>query len=431
MASRIPTATPSQIDYRQLMADVDRVVNSLEGEEENAPTVQRLANALTRSFARELGLTGGRLYIQQGDEYRVWATFGDAKPVEKGVRVSKDYPPVVSSIAAGTLYMEEEDPLLDRDFEDRIGSYCFAVIVLGEREYLLAFDVASDHEPDQVMFALGLLRHSINQKIQQQQVQDVLREARSIQAAILPRERPQFPGYDIFGKTVPLDTVGGDFYDSITITDKILGLAIADVSGHGLPAALQVRDIYMGLRMGMSRDFKIVRTVERMNQIIHQSRSTSRFVSMFYGELEADGTLIYVNAGHPPPILLTAEGKRRELSVGGVVLGPLPNATYNRGVLQLEHGDILIAFTDGIVETVPAAANRPREDESGDSAAGSRYAAEYGVERLVATCLRLREESAEAIVEGLFEDLDRFSGGAPANDDRTLGIVKYSGTPVS
>ena len=82
-----------------------------------------------------------------------------------------------------------------------------------------------------------------------------------------------------------------------------LGLAIADVSGHGLPAALQVRDVYMGLRMGLSRDLKVVRTVERLNSIIHQSTLTSRFVTMFYGVVDAaTGALSYVLAGHPPPI---------------------------------------------------------------------------------------------------------------------------------
>ena len=83
---------------------------------------------------------------------------------------------------------------------------------------------------------------------------------------------PVYGDFEIYGQSQPMEKVGGDFYDYIPITDKILGLAIADVSGHGLPAALQVRDIYMGLRMGLARDFKIVRTVERLNSIIHQSR---------------------------------------------------------------------------------------------------------------------------------------------------------------
>ncbi len=411
----------SAIDYRQLMADVERVVDSLEASDESAPTVQRLANALTRSFARELGLTGGRLYLKQADSYRLWATFGDAKPVEKGLRVSSDYRPVELTIAAGTLYMNEEDPSLDRDFEDRIGSNCFAVIVLSNREYLLAFDVAKDHEPDQVLFALALLRHSIDQKIEQQQVQDVLREARRIQSAIMPSEKPTFEGYDLFARTIPLETVGGDFFDSIPISDKVLGLAIADVSGHGLPAALQVRDIYMGLRMGLSRDFKIVRTVERLNQIINLSRSTSRFVSMFYGELETGGALIYVNAGHPPPVLIRANGDRRLLDEGGMVLGPLPKATYRRGFVQLEPGDLLMAYTDGVVETAPARV------ESSAVGSGGEYQDEYGLERLIASSRRLQHESAETIVKRLFEELAEFSGQQPAADDRTIAAVKFTG----
>ena len=404
------SGTLREIDYRKLMADVERVVDEMEVGDEDAPTVQRLANALTRSFGAEMGLTGGRLYVQQGDEYRLWATFGDAKDVEPGTRVSKDYPPVQMSIAAGTLYMNEQDPRLDRVFEDRIGSESFAVAVAGGSEYLLAFDVRADHRADQVLFALGLLRHAINQKIQQQQVRDVLREARRIQQAILPREKPHFHSFDIAGRSEPLESVGGDFFDYIPITDKILGLVLADVSGHGLPAALQVRDIYMGLRMGMSRDFKIVRTVERLNQIIHQSRSTSRFVSMFYGELESDGTLIYVNAGHPPPVLLGADGRRQHLVEGGVVLGPIPNATYHRGFLRLERGDLLVACTDGVLETRAGGSERAGE--------------EYGLDRLLAVCESHRDRESDEIVDAVFADLAEFSSHRPAADDRTLAVLK-------
>ena len=97
-------------------------------------------------------------------------------------------------------------------------------------------------------------------------MEGIFAEARKIQASILPRRVPDYGSFDIAGRSEPMEEVGGDFFDYIPVTDKILGLAIADVSGHGLPAALQVRDIYMGLRMGLARDFKIVRTVERMNK---------------------------------------------------------------------------------------------------------------------------------------------------------------------
>ena len=136
---------------------------------------------------------------------------------------------------------------------------------------------------------------------------------------------------------MPAAIVSGDFYDFIPLSDNILGLAIADGSGHGLPAALVVRDIYMGLRMATDRDFKIIRTMEKLNHIIHRSRLTTKFVSLFYGELETGGILIYCNAGHNFPFVLRANGVTIEmLSNGGPVLGPTPDATYMRGFAKLE-----------------------------------------------------------------------------------------------
>ena len=246
----------------------------------------------------------------------------------------------------------------------------FAAIEVGDEEYILAFDVAPGHHRDDVLFSLGILRHSINQKIRRERMEGIFEEARKIQASILPRRVPTYGDFDLAGRSEPMEAVGGDYFDFIPVTDKILGLAIADVSGHGLPAALQVRDIYMGLRMGLARDFKIVRTVERMNNIIHKSTLTSRFVSMFYGELELNGVFIYVNAGHPPPFHLAADGTIRFLEEGGAVLGPLAGASYERGFVIMKPGDMLVFYTDGICEARGRA-------ETG------RLSGEYGVDRLL------------------------------------------------
>src|SRR3954468_18549928 len=248
--------------------------------------------------------------------------------------------------------MDAEDPDIDRNLENLLGVQRFAAIEVGSEEYILAFNVAPGHDRDDVLFSLGILRHSVNQKIRREKMEGIFEEARKIQASILPRREPDYGEFDIFGRSDPMEEVGGDFYDFIPVTDKILGLAIADVSGHGLPAALQVRDIYMGLRMGLARDFKIVRTVERMNRIIHRSTLTSRFVSMFYGELELNGVFIYVNAGHPAPFHLAADGTARFLEEGGPFLGPLAEATYERGFVVMKPGDMLVFFTDGICETL-------------------------------------------------------------------------------
>jgi sigma-B regulation protein RsbU (phosphoserine phosphatase) len=206
--------------------------------------------------------------------------------------------------------------------------------------------------------------------------------------------------------------VGGDFFDFIPVSDRIVGLAIADASGHGLPAALQVRDVFTGLRMGVARDFKITRTVERLNRIIHQSRLTTKFVSLFYGELEREGNLIYVNAGHPPPLHLHARGST-QLKQTGLVLGPSSTASYSRGFLSMERGDSLLLYTDGITE---AADSRGRE---------------FGLERLKKAFLALRDRDSQEITKALLEKVREFTGNIAAADDRTLVVVRRLEAPAA
>ena len=285
-------------DIRQLMKRVEQLVREIQSADEVGITIYNLADAIIARFRDALGLYGGRLYQWDGEAYELKATFPNAKPAEREIRVPATYAPIEIALAEGVVYMGPDDPRFDHKFEDQIGVDRFAAIEVGDEEFILSFDLAPESHRDDVLFSLGVLRHAINQKLRQERMQEVFDQARKIQASILPRRTPVYGGFELYGRIQPMESVGGDFYDYIPITDKILGLAIADVSGHGLPAALQVRDIYMGLRMGMARDFKIVRTVERLNQIIHKSTLTSRFVSMFYGELEPNGVFIYVNAGH-------------------------------------------------------------------------------------------------------------------------------------
>ena len=189
----------------------------------------------------------------------------------------------------------------------------------------------------------------MDQKLRQDRYVSALQEARRIQMSILPKRALRRGSLELAGYTTPAELVGGDYFDFIAVSDRILGIAIADASGHGLPAALQVRDVYTGLRMAVERDFKIVRTVERLNRIIHESRLTTRFVSLFYGEIEDDGNLMYVNAGHPHPLHFHGMNVT-PLVQTGLVLGPTANATYSRGYRRIEPGDALVLYTDGMVE---------------------------------------------------------------------------------
>jgi serine phosphatase RsbU (regulator of sigma subunit) len=406
----VTTLETRPVNYRELMKKVEQVAGAIDRADDVGSTIRTVMESLITQFHDELGILGGRLYRRQGRRYHLEGLFGEAKPAPLGLEVLRSYPPIRRVLEEGAVYMTRSEPGIDPDFEEQIGARQFAAVEVGDEEFILAFDVASQPDRDDVLFSLGILRHSINQKIRQERMAGIFNEARKIQASILPRREPVYGDFEVFGASRQMELVGGDFYDYIPISDKILGLAIADVSGHGLPAALQVRDIYMGLRMGLARDLKIVRTVERMNQIIHKSTLTSRFVSMFYGELELNGLFIYVNAGHPPPFHLTAGGEVRYLEEGGPVLGPLQDAAYERGVVQVAPGDLVVLYTDGITEARGATPGEATD--------------ELSLDRLVAICRENRHRPAQEIVAAVFDSLDRFTNGRAATDDRTVLVVR-------
>jgi phosphoserine phosphatase RsbU/P len=405
------TAEARPVNYRELMKKVEQVVASLDRTDDLSTTIHAILETIIAKFRDELGIYGGRLYKRMGPYYELEGTFGGAKQVPPGLQVPRSYKPIELVLESGAVYMGASDAGIDKSFESILGVDEFAAIEVGDEDYLLAFNLTGGHDKDDVLFSLGILRHSINQKIRRDRMVGIFEEARKIQTSILPRRVPHYGDYDIYGRSLPMDNVGGDYFDYIPVSDKILGLAIADVSGHGLPAALQVRDVYMGLRMGLARDFKILRTVERMNRIIHKSTLTSRFVSMFYGELELNGVFIYVNAGHPAPFHLAADGTMRFMEEGGPVLGPLAEASYERGFVVMKPGDLLVFYTDGIVEATGRAAGAPRE--------------EYGCERLLAVARENRARSARAVVDAIFASVEEFTGDAPPEDDRTVMVVTY------
>ena len=321
------TVTPetTTADYRQLMKKVEEVVSVVHEGESEIATIHLVADEIIRQLRDALGIFGGRLYQRDGDSYVLRATFPNAKEVTEEFRVPRTYPPLELCLLMGTVYMSADDPRIDPALERALGVEEFAAVEVGDEDYVLGFNVAPGHNRDDVIWSLAVVRRAIDEKIHRQRVEDIFQQAQQIQASILPRRAPVFAGYAVAGRTSSMHLMGGDLFDFIPLSDKLLGFTIADASGHGLPAALQVRDVYVGLRMGLARDFKVVRTVERLNEIIHQSSLKSRFVSMFYGELESNGNFIYVNAGHPPPFHIAADGEVTLLVHGGPVLGPLPS----------------------------------------------------------------------------------------------------------
>jgi len=392
------------------MGEVEELVSAIEDAEGRTATLHTAVEAIISRFRDQLGIYGGRIYRRHEDQYVLLGVFGEAQALSEGLVLARSYAPIQAVLDRRTILMEADDPGVDRELEDDLGVRRFAAIEVGDQDYILAFDIAQGRNRTGVLYSLGIVRSAINMRFRQARLDDVLMEARRIQASIFPRHAPSFTGFDVFGRSQPMEIVGGDHFDFIELSDSFLGVAVADVSGHGLPAALLVRDVHIGLRMGLSKEFKITHTLERLNAIIHRSRLTSRFVSMFYGELEPRGTLTYVNAGHPPPIFLSAQGEHCTLMSGGAVLGPLAEVTYQRGFAALSPGDLCVLFTDGIIEA-PAADEGPEVEE-------------YGIERLTEVVREHRLESAEEIVQAVFSAVEDFCGTEELNDDRTVVVIK-------
>lgn len=239
------------------------------------------------------------------------------------------------------------------------------------------------------------------------QIQRELETAAQIQRRLLPTAAPPFDGYEITGHSLPCREVGGDYYDFLPRAGGKLAVAIGDVSGKGMGAALLMATLQASFRAHASLDLPVPAIVERLNRAVVASSMSNNFISFFLGELEGQtGLLVYTNAGHNPPILLRAGGEVERLRAGGMILGILPDAAFVAEEVRLGRGDVLVTFSDGITES---------QNEAGG---------EFGEERLIETIRKHRAESAELIRERIHETVDAFVGEAPQHDDVTLTVLK-------
>jgi sigma-B regulation protein RsbU (phosphoserine phosphatase) len=231
--------------------------------------------------------------------------------------------------------------------------------------------------------------------------------AQEIQKSLLPKEDPKIPGVDIAGRNVPAQAVGGDYFDFIPITDTRLAVALGDVSGKGIPAALLMSNLQAALRSQTSSSPLPKTCIAQVNSLLHSCTDSEKFVTMFYGLFDAeDKSLHYTNAGHNHPIVLDPQGDHTLLDVGGIVLGAVPQFPYEEGKIELKPGQILILYSDGITETVN------EEDE------------QYGEERLMQIVRDNIHLSAAELSESILDAVRAFASTAPRQDDMTLVIMK-------
>jgi len=242
--------------------------------------------------------------------------------------------------------------------------------------------------------------------LEKQRMEEELRFAQNIQKDLLPKSMPRLDGYDIAGINLSSREVGGDYYDVLRLSDTHFGIAIADVAGKGAGAALLMASLQASLRALAHVDFPIKNLVFRINNLIFENTALDKFITFFYGVLDArQRTFTYCNAGHNPPMWISKAGGIRQLEKGGLILGMMANVPYETESITLESGDRLILYTDGISEAV---------NSRGE---------EFGIERIEQTAAQNADASARDAVDALIEGVKRFRGDAYQNDDMTLVVV--------
>jgi sigma-B regulation protein RsbU (phosphoserine phosphatase) len=233
-----------------------------------------------------------------------------------------------------------------------------------------------------------------------------LKNAAAMQRALLPRGDRSGAFFDVYGTMIPCRAIGGDSFDYVDLPSGDFGFAVCDVAGKGVAAAL-LSGVVQGIFFAESRrGERPAPTLQRVSQELVRRAIDSRFATMFYGVLSRDGRLTYCNAGHNPPFLLRDHQLLR-LDTGGVILGVFDRTAYQEETVQLEPGDLLVVFSDGIPDAL------------------SITGKEFGEDRLL-SCVRSNQTAHPSrVIEALLTTLRRFCRGTSQTDDVTALAIRY------
>jgi sigma-B regulation protein RsbU (phosphoserine phosphatase) len=242
-----------------------------------------------------------------------------------------------------------------------------------------------------------------------ERINSELEIAREVQQRLFPQHYPAIPGIDYYGYCRPALGIGGDYYDFIQLKNGKLGVAIGDISGKGVSAALLMSNLHASLRgQTLAGVSDLASLVSNINILMYEASTTNRYATFFYSEYDpATRRLDFVNAGHNAPFIVR-NGESILLEAGGPVVGLLKQASYEQNSCRLQPGDLFVAYTDGVSEAMTA------DDE------------EWGEERMTESVRRASLCTARQIIETVLADADAFTAGAVQHDDMTLSVIKVT-----
>ena len=363
---------------------------------------------------KNLGIKSGRLWKKQANKYRIIDTYGMDNTII-GLSIPKDHEHVRNVKSYQIVFNTKKDRM---DIEKELGvGKNYVEISLGlNTEYILALDltrtiskktramryITCNDISRNVSLALAKLGKTEELKTDQRKLKGLIKGAGELQNSILPHGHPDFFGFDVYGTNKRAHDLGGDYYDFITHNNK-LRVAIADVAGKDPTSSILMTAVHAGVSMGKDEDLESMMKILNfyLNDHSNPDDNVRRFVTAVLLDLNKEGGFEYVNAGHEYPILLSSDGPI-ELKENDVLLGFLPEVSYMKRYGNLRKDDVLLLYTDGIIEAA--------KDEE-----------HFGLDRLKEIAMDNRNEPSEVIVNNIFKEIDSYQD---LEDDRTIVSIK-------
>jgi phosphoserine phosphatase RsbU/P len=394
------------IDPKTFYRELDALLAKIHLEQAGVNFLPHMLAELNEKFGRRLHFNQGRIYELIDREFvLIQSTDGVRDPFIAELAFSSE---TVQLVYKNFSYIYDRPETKSAFFKPGLShhdSQAAFWIHSPASQWIFVFSMIDDWNREEIILFLNSVRTALNYRLFSDAIGDRFGQAVQIQKSLLPADAPSIPGYEIAGRSQPAEMVGGDFFDYYDLEDTTFGVAVGDASGHGLPAALLIRDVVIGLRMGFSMEFRTAHVLRRLNSVIQRSAYASNYVSLFVGELEPDGHLFYVNAGHPGPLLVHGQ-EVKELAATGITLGFLQDIQLGRNYVHLPAGSVLVMYSDGIVERV---------NGKGEM---------FGSERLRDFVIAHQHMDSRAILELLYETVIEFGEGAIWEDDATLVVIK-------
>lgn len=409
-----------------------KLYKTLESIIKESPSMERNEDFLKHVIEKiisidSLNIIGGRLWQLSNDRksYRLIAQLGEVCTIETNYKLEVKNYPVFKTFGQRRAFIayETDEYLIEQ------GIYIYSAAGVGERytiyeeagksfclyKYLIAMNGTEPNE--EFLNSLNIISVTLStvlrtKKLESKQKESIeeLEKASEIQKNILPEHELKFGNYEMFGVSLPEKIVGGDFFDYLPVSDDYkIAVVIADAASKGVSAAAQALYVSGALKMGISYDISSTSLIKKINNLVYDTFPYERFLTLFYCELYNDkkGLCVYINAGHNSPYHYNYKNDEiTELKSTGPVLGPSSNQNYFSEYINIEVNDLLVLYTDGIVE-----------------AANSKFEF-YGEARLKDAIRKHKDLSVKDLCHNILDEVQKFGANGKYSDDKTIVVIK-------